>query len=155
MSKRDYYEILGVSRDASESEIKKAYRKVAKENHPDVKPDDKEAEELFKEAAEAYEVLSDKNKKAQYDQYGHAGPRPSGGGFSDMSMEDILRKFGYGGDARRVRKGQDLRLNIKLTLEEMHNGLTKKLKYKKLSACSDCGGEMITCNICKGAGTLT
>lgn len=155
MSKRDYYEILGVNKDASESDIKKAYRKIAKEHHPDVKPDNKESEQIFKEAAEAYEILSDSQKRANYDQFGHGNQRPNhGGGFGDMSMEDILRSFGYNGGGQRIKRGQDLRLNIKLTLEEIYNGTTKKIKYKKLSKCGECHGDIITCNICGGSGMI-
>src|SRR5690606_7075050 len=150
MAKRDYYEILGVSKSASAEEIKKAYRKMALKYHPDKNPGDKEAEEKFKEAAEAYEVLSDGNKKARYDQYGHAGVGGAagggfGGGFSGggMNMEDIFSQFGdifgghFGGGfgqqqrGPRRMKGSDLRIRVKLNLEEMMNGTTKKVKVKR------------------------
>jgi molecular chaperone DnaJ len=152
MAKRDYYEILGVSKTASDKEIKKAYRKIAKENHPDVKPDDKEAEELFKEAAEAYEILSDEQKKANYDRFGHQGQRMGGHGFSEESMEDILRNFAR--QNRPTRKGQDLRINIKLSLEDILNGTKKKIKYKKLENCSSCGGLGSPCGTCHGMGSV-
>ena len=146
MAKRDFYEVLGVSRSASKDEIKKAYRKMAIQYHPDKNPGNKEAEEMFKEAAEAYEVLSDDNKRSRYDQYGHAGVGgAAGGGFSGggMSMEDIFSQFGdifgghfggfggfggFGSSGRsrtRVNKGSDLRVKVKLTLEEIANGVEK------------------------------
>jgi molecular chaperone DnaJ len=151
MSKRDYYEVLGVNKDASDTDIKKAYRRIAKEHHPDVNPDNEESAELFKEAAEAYEVLSDSDKRAKYNQFGHNQQNIP----DSTTMEEILRGFGYGAPSQRVRKGQDLRINLKLTLEEIHTGVTKKVKYKKLSKCHDCNGDMITCNICKGKGMIT
>ncbi|MDF2833544.1 MAG: dnaJ [Chryseobacterium indoltheticum] len=149
MSKRDYYEVLEVSKSASTDEIKKAYRKMAIKYHPDKNPGDKEAEEKFKEAAEAYEVLSDDNKKARYDQYGHAGVGGAGGfgggGFGGgMNMEDIFSQFGDifggggfggfggGGGGRQQVKGSNLRIRIKLNLEEMVNGTQKTLKVKKM-----------------------
>ena len=151
--KRDYYEILGVSKSASEDEIKKAYRKMAVKYHPDKNPDNKEAEEKFKEAAEAYEVLSNSQKKAQYDRFGHAGMGgAAGGGFGGggMNMEDIFSQFGdifgggdespfgsffnqgRGGGGRRQRRGTDLRIKLKLNLEEIANGVEKKIKVKPL-----------------------
>lgn len=158
-NKRDYYEVLGVSKDASDSEIKKAYRKMAIKYHPDKNPDDSGAEELFKEAAEAYSVLSDEEKRQQYDQYGHDGPRMSGG----MSMEDIMRHFreahGYSfTNEPEVPVGDGLRLHLKLTLEEVFEGTTKKLKYKRLKTCEPCGGlggfdEQI-CPKCNGNGII-
>lgn len=155
MSKRDYYEVLGVDKNASESDIKQAYRKIAKEHHPDKNPDNKESEEIFKEAAEAYEVLSNNQKRSDYDQFGHGGPRNNQNGYGGMSPEDILNSFtGGGGYRQRIKRGQHIRLNIKLTLEEIYTGLNKKLKYKKLSTCGDCHGEIITCNICKGSGMI-
>src|SRR6185369_385908 len=134
-TKRDYYEILGVSKSASAEEIKKAYRKTAIQFHPDKNPGNKEAEEKFKEAAEAYEVLSDETKRAQYDRFGHS--RPGGGGFQghDMNMEDIFSQFGdiFGGGGRsRQRKGSNLRIKLKLTLEEISHGVEKKIKVNRL-----------------------
>ncbi|MCD8172039.1 MAG: molecular chaperone DnaJ [Alistipes sp.] len=182
MAKRDYYEILGVSRDASADEIKKAYRKAAIQYHPDKNPGDKEAEEKFKEAAEAYDVLSNADKKARYDQFGHegmAGAAGFGGGYSGggFSMEDIFRNFGDifgghfgggfsgfggGGGAPRVNRGSDLRIKVKLTLKEIANGVTKKLKINKMVACSTCGGSgartpdsYATCTNCNGTGYVT
>ena len=156
MSKRDYYEVLGVSKSASADEIKKAYRKLAIKYHPDKNPGDKEAEEKFKEAAEAYEVLSDPDKKARYDQFGHAGMGGNGGfgggGFGGgMSMEDIFEQFGdifgggafggfggFGGGGSRTQqvRGSNLRVRIKVNLEEMLNGTTKTIKIKKMKAAS-------------------
>lgn len=187
MAKRDYYEVLGVGKDASAEEIKKAYRKKAIQNHPDKNPDDKEAEERFKEAAEAYEVLSNPQKKQRYDQYGHAGMGGaaggggfSGGGFSDI--EDIFSAFGdiFGGHfggfggfsgggaggrsrgGRRVSRGSDLRVKVKLNLKEIVNGVEKKIKVKKYVACSHCSGtgakngsSYSTCGTCGGAGQVT
>lgn len=167
MAKRDYYEVLGVSKGAESTEIKKAYRKLAIKFHPDKNPDNKEAEEKFKEAAEAYEILSDADKKARYDRYGHAGVNPNAGGFSGsggMTMEDIFTQFGdifgdmgspfesfFGGNAAggrggrtrpRGEKGSNLRVKIGLTLEEIAKGVTKKIKVKK----------QITCEVCSGSG---
>lgn len=180
MAKRDYYEILGVSKNATEEELKKAYRQQALKFHPDRNPGDKEAEEKFKEAAEAYEVLRDKDKRARYDQYGHAGVGGAGG-FSGggMSMDDIFSNFGdifsnfgfggfgnFGGGGRsggkRVSKGTNLRVKVKLTLQEIANGVEKKIKVKKLVPCSTCNGtgaaggsEYSTCNTCGGRGVVT
>lgn len=179
MAKRDYYEILGVSRDADNGTIKKAYRKLALKYHPDRNPEDKEAEEKFKEAAEAYEVLSDQEKRARYDRYGHAGVGTAGGGgFSGgMTMEDIFQQFGdifgdsgnpfesfFGGGARartrsRGQRGSNLRIKVKLTLKEIAEGATKKIKVKKQVTCDQCGGSgakdssaVDTCPTCRGAG---
>lgn len=179
--KRDYYEILGVSKSASEEEIKKAYRKVAIKYHPDKNPDNKEAEEKFKEAAEAYEVLSNAQKKAQYDRFGHAGMGgAAGGGFGGggMNMEDIFSNFGDifgdespfgsffsggrgGGGGRRQRKGSDLRIKLKLNLEEIANGIEKKIKVKRHVACKSCQGngskngtDLKTCGTCQGSGQV-
>lgn len=164
--KRDYYEVLGVSRDASPDEIKKAYRKAAIQFHPDKNPGDKNAEEKFKEAAEAYDVLSNPDKKARYDQFGHAGMGGAAGGaggygdfggeYGGFSMEDIFSRFGdifgggrFGGfssgtsggyNGKSVNRGSDLRVKVKLTLAEIVKGTTKKLKIKKDITCDQCGG---------------
>ena len=181
--KRDYYEILGVPKSADKTEIKKAYRKVALKYHPDRNPDNKEAEEMFKEAAEAYEVLSDEQKKARYDRFGHAGvggPGGGPGGFGGgMSMDDIFENFGdifgdffggggggFGGFGQQQRtrqrpmgkRGSNLRVRVKLTLEDMANGAKKKIKVKKYVTCTNTtncngkGGDVSTCTTCSGAG---
>ncbi len=183
MSKRDYYEILEVGRDASPEDLKKAYRKQAIRYHPDKNPGNKEAEEKFKEAAEAYEVLSDPGKRQRYDQFGHAGMNGSGGygGFSGggMSMEDIFSHFGDifgggdpfssffgGGGGRRrgktVNRGSNLRVKVKLTLEEIAQGVEKKIKVNKYVACNTCqgtgakgGSAYSTCSTCHGSGHVT
>lgn len=181
MTKRDFYEILGVSKTATADEIKKAYRKKAIEFHPDKNPGDKQAEEKFKEAAEAYEVLSDPQKRQRYDQFGHAGVggAAGGGGFGGgMSMDDIFSHFGdifgghfgggfggFGGGQRggqRVRRGSDLRVKVKLNLSEIATGVEKKIKVKKLVNCSHCNGsgaahgsQPATCTTCNGAGRVT
>src|SRR3984957_11471484 len=162
MSKRDYYEILGVTKGAAADEIKKAYRKVAMQFHPDRNPGDKAAEEKFKEAAEAYEVLSDADKRAQYDRYGHAGMQGNGrgsGNGGNMNMDDIFSQFGdifgddvfgsffgggrRGGGGSRARgvRGSNLRVKIKLTYEEIAKGVTKNIKVKKYVGCHTCGGS--------------
>ena len=165
MSKRDYYEILGVSKSASADEIKKAYRKLAIKYHPDKNPGDKSAEEKFKEAAEAYEVLSDADKKARYDQFGHAGVGGAagggyGGGFGGggMNMEDIFSQFGdifgghfggggFGGGGRSHQiKGSNLRVRIRLNLDEMVNGTTKTIKVKRMKVAE--GATSKTCTTC-------
>lgn len=167
MNKRDYYEVLGVSKGASESEIKKAYRKMAIKYHPDKNPDDKEAEEKFKEAAEAYEVLSNAEKKQRYDQFGHAGVGgAAGGGFGGgMNMDDIFSQFGdifgggfggFGGGGRggrRVRKGSNLRVRVKLSLKDITNGVEKKIKVNKLVNAE--GVTFKTCTACNGTGQVT
>lgn len=166
MTKRDYYEILGLQRGASESEIKKAYRKLALKYHPDKNQHDKEAEEKFKEAAEAYEILSDDNKRSRYDQFGHAGMKGGQGfGGGGMDMDDIFSQFGdiFGGGfggfrggqrgrgARRT-KGSNLRIKVKLTLEDIANGVTKKVKVYKLVPAE--GVEFGECSTCGGSGQV-
>ena len=171
MSKRDPYEVLGVGRNASADEIKKAYRKLAIKYHPDKNPGDKAAEDKFKEAASAYEILSDPEKKARYDQFGHAGPGMGGGGFQGggMNMEDIFSQFGdifgeaFGGGAfgggfggqrgrGRVIKGSNLRVRLRLTLEEIANGAEKKIKVTKLVRGK--GSEYGSCGTCGGTGQV-
>lgn len=170
MAKRDYYEVLGLSKSASTGEIKKGYRKMAVKYHPDKNPDDKEAEEKFKEAAEAYEVLSDDNKKARYDQYGHAAFEggQGGGGFGGfggggMDMDDIFSQFGdifgggFGGGRRQSRgpvraKGSNLRIRVKLTLEEIANGVDKKVKVRRKIQAK--GVKYTTCGTCNGQGQV-
>ena len=180
MEKRDYYEVLGVAKNATDDEIKKAYRKLAIKYHPDKNPDDKEAEEKFKEAAEAYDVLSNADKRARYDQFGHAGAQGAGGfggfgGFGGgMSMEDIFSQFGdifgghfggfggaAGGRTRRQRRGSDLRIKVSLTLEEIAKGVSKTLKIPTLVTCEHCNGTgakngtaINTCSTCNGSGTV-
>jgi len=178
MSKRDYYEVLGVSKSATPEEIKKAYRQKAIQFHPDKNPGDKASEEKFKEAAEAYEILSNAEKKQRYDQYGHAG-MGNQGGFSGqhMTMEDIFSSFGdifggggfggfsgFGGSSRgqRVNRGSNLRIKVTLNLSEVANGCEKKLKVKKYVSCDSCHGSgakgssgHTTCSTCKGSGQVT
>jgi|TARA_B110000459_G_scaffold201029_1_gene250784 molecular chaperone DnaJ len=174
MAKRDYYDVLGLSKSASGSEVKKAYRKLALKHHPDKNPDDPSAEGKFKEAAEAYEVLSDETKKGQYDRFGHAGMKGAagGGGGHNMNMEDIFSQFGdifggggggfggggFGGGGgrggrRRQMKGADLRIKVKLTLEEIATGTKKKIKVAKLVQAS--GIEHSDCGQCRGTGQVT
>jgi molecular chaperone DnaJ len=184
MSKRDYYEVLEVSKNASAEEIKKAYRKKALKYHPDKNPGNKEAEDKFKEAAEAYEVLGNSEKRQRYDQFGHAGVggAASGGfGGSGMTMEDIFSHFGdifgggfgnfggfggFGGSSRsggqRVNKGSNLRVKVKLTLKEIANGVEKKIKVKKYVSCNHCNGTgaengtaYSNCPTCGGTGQVT
>ena len=178
MAKRDYYEVLGVDKQASEDEIKKAYRKIAIKYHPDRNPGNKEAEEKFKEAAEAYEVLHDPQKRQQYDQFGFNGPQGGFGGFgggAGMDMNDIFSMFGdifgghggfgggfggFGGSAQPQQyQGRDLRVQAKLTLEEAYAGCTKKFKIRKDVPCSSChgtgcesGSQPETCPTCHGTG---
>ncbi len=195
-NKRDYYEVLGVAKSAGADEIKKAYRQAALKFHPDKNPGDKAAEEKFKEAAEAYDVLSNPDKRARYDQFGHAGMSGAGGfggaggaggygGAGGFTMEDIFRNFGdifgghfgggfsggggfgdfmggYGGGGRRVNRGSDLRVKVRLTLKEIAHGTTKKLKINKLVPCDKCGGtgakdkdSYKTCPTCGGSGVET
>ena len=161
---RDYYEILGISRGADDAEIKKAYRKMAHKYHPDKNPGYAKAEDQFKEAAEAYEVLSDANKRSRYDQYGHAGMNGGGGFGGGMNMDDIFSQFGdvfggggsfggsRGGGSRNI-KGSNLRVKIKLTLEEIAEGVKKKIKVTKLVNAE--GVTFKTCSTCNGAGRVT
>src|SRR5687768_3723071 len=167
-TKRDYYEILGVGKNASPEEVKKAYRKVAIQFHPDKNPGNKEAEEKFKEAAEAYEVLSNPEKKAQYDRYGHARPGAGGFGGHHMNMEDIFSQFGdifgggspfdsfFGGGStrggRRQRKGSNLRIKLKLSLDEIANGVEKKIKVQRMVHAE--GVSFKTCSHCQGTGQV-
>jgi len=180
MAKRDFYEILGVTKNASDEEIKKAYRKLAIKFHPDKNPDDKAAEEKFKEAAEAYEILSNPEKRQRYDQYGHAGVGGASGGGQyggGMNMDDIFSQFGdifggafgggggFGGGGsrggRRVSRGSNIRIKVKLNLNEIATGVEKKLKVSKHVACGTCKGSGAkhgnydTCAICKGTGVIT
>ena len=182
MAKRDYYEVLGVDKSASADEIKKAYRKMAIKYHPDKNPGDKEAEEKFKEAAEAYSVLSDADKKAKYDQFGHAGVDGAGpdfsGGFGNLN--DILNDlfggafgggfggfsgfgggFGGGRPQQKVYRGRDIRVRVKLTLEEIAKGVEKEISIEKNVPCKECGGkgaksnaDIQTCPACKGTGQV-
>jgi len=181
MAKRDFYEVLGISKSASTDEIKKAYRKKAIQFHPDKNPGDKAAEENFKEAAEAYDVLSDPQKRQRYDQFGHAGlggGAQGGGGFGGgMSMDDIFSQFGdifgghfggfggFGGGSRggrRVNRGSDLRVKVKLTLKDIASGVEKKIKVKKHVCCNKCHGSGAedsnstkSCDTCRGSGYVT
>jgi len=179
MSKRDYYEILIVTKGSTAEEIKKSYRKVAMQYHPDRNPGDKAAEEKFKEAAEAYEILSDADKRAQYDRYGHAGVHSSARGGVAGNMEDIFSQFGdifgedvfgnfFGGNRGRGGggrsqgvKGSNLRIKLKLTYEEIAKGITKSVKVKKHVACTTCSGSgakdkgsIQTCGSCGGSGQI-
>ena len=176
--KRDYYEVLGVDKNATEDQIKKAYRTIAIKYHPDRNPGNKEAEEKFKEAAEAYDVLHDPQKRQQYDQFGFNGPGVGGfGGFNatSMNMDDIFSMFGdifggragfggFGGSARgpQVHRGSDLRLKVRLTLQEIAHGVTKKFKVRKDLTCSHCkgtgaeaGSSSEQCPTCHGSGVIT
>jgi molecular chaperone DnaJ len=182
MAKRDYYEVLGVQKNADSDSIKKAYRKVAMQYHPDRNQGDKAAEEKFKEAAEAYEVLSDADKKARYDRYGHAGMGDGGfrgGPSGGMNMDDIFSQFGdifgdgspfesffgggrsSGGGRGQGQRGTNLRIKVKLTLEEIAKGVNKKIKVKKQISCTTCNGSgakdknsVATCGTCKGSGMV-
>ena len=181
MAKRDYYEVLGVDKNASASDIKKAYRKLAIQYHPDKNPDNKEAEEKFKEAAEAYSVLSDPDKKARYDQFGFEGVSGAGGGSgfggAGMDINDIFSMFGdifggrggfgggfggFGGSSAGParHRGSDQSVKVKLTLQEIANGVTKKFKLKKYVPCTHCNGSgaengaVETCPDCKGTGRV-
>jgi len=180
MAKRDYYEILGVAKGSQADEIKKAYRKVAMQYHPDRNPGDKAAEEKFKEAAEAYEVLSDSDKRGQYDRFGHAGVRGASGNAGGPNMEDIFSQFGDvfgedifgsffgggqrgGGSQRRARgtRGSNLRIKLKLNYEEIAKGVTKNIKVKKYVGCNTCSGSgakdknsVQNCGTCGGSGQV-
>lgn len=181
MSKRDYYEVLGVAKTATSDEIKKAYRKVAMQHHPDRNPGDKAAEEKFKEAAEAYEVLSDNDKRGQYDRFGHAGMGNGGRGYGGgANMEDIFSQFGdifgddifgsfFGGGGGRGRsqqrsrgsRGSNLRVKLKLNYEEIAKGVNKQIKVKKYVGCQTCSGSgakdrnaVQTCGTCGGSGQV-
>ena len=174
MAKRDYYEILGLSRNATPEELKKAYRKTAIKYHPDKNPDNPEAEDLFKEAAEAYEVLSDPQKRERYDRFGHQGVGGGGFGGGSMNMDDIFSQFGDifgggsafesffgggGGQGTRQRRGSNLRIKLKLTLDEVSHGVEKKIKVKRYVSCDVCGGNgakngtaLQPCSTCNGSG---
>lgn len=178
MSKKDYYEVLGVEKSASKEDLKKAYRKLAMQFHPDRNPNDKEAEDKFKEAAEAYEILSNDDKRANYDRYGHAGLRGGGQGFTDINdifshFSDIFgggsifdEFFGGGQRTRQGRRtggipGSDLRVTLQLTMEEIAEGTTKKIKIKKQVKCDLCNGtgaeagtSKTTCPVCHGSGEV-
>lgn len=164
MSKRDYYEVLGVPKGSEKKQIKQSYRKLAIKYHPDRNEGDKDAEDKFKEAAEAYEVLSNDEKRKRYDQFGHQGTGSNRGGFGgNMNMEDIFDQFGdvfggFGGSGfrsseKRVIKGSDLRVRIKLNLKEISEGTLKKIKIKKLFPVE--GIDYQTCNTCNGSGAVT
>lgn len=173
MAKKDFYETLGVSRNASETELKKAYRQMAMKYHPDRNPGDKSAEEKFKDAKEAYEVLSDPQKRAAYDQFGHAGVNPSmggGGGYGgrpeNFNFDDIFRAFTdhFGGDAggrAQPHQGDNLRYNLQLTLEESIHGVSKQIQVPTIVSCKECkgtgakkGSSPVTCATCNGAGQV-
>lgn len=173
MTKRDYYEILGVPRNSSAEEIKKAYRKLAMQYHPDKNPGDKKAEEKFKEIAEAYAVLSDEQKRANYDRFGHEGLRGMGDpGFTDINdifshFSDIFQGFGFGdifgerAHSHRPRRGADIEVKLRLTLQEIAEGVTKKIKLKKKKICDICSGsgaaadaKRETCSVCHGSGQV-
>ncbi|HTH40139.1 MAG TPA: molecular chaperone DnaJ [Rhodocyclaceae bacterium] len=176
MAKRDFYEVLGVNRDANDDEIKKAYRKLAMKYHPDRNPDNPKAEEQFKEAKEAYEILSDGQKRAAYDQYGHAGVDPQagmggGGGFGGAGFADAFSdifgdifgggRSGGGGGRSNVYRGADLRYNLEITLEEAARGAETRIRIPTMEECDDCGGsgakkgtEPKTCPTCNGHGQV-
>jgi molecular chaperone DnaJ len=178
MAKRDYYEILEIGRNATPAEIKSAYRKMALKFHPDKNPGDPSAEEKFKEAAQAYEVLGNEQKKARYDQYGHAGVEGAAGGFGGegMTVEDIFSHFGdiFGGGfggfggfsgqqrGRRVSKGSNLRVKVKLSLKDIARGVEKKIRVNKYVPCKPCDGtgakngtSYSNCSTCHGTGQVT
>ena len=177
MSKRDYYEILGVSRDASQEDIKKSYRKLAVQYHPDRNPNDKAAEDKFKEAAEAYEVLSSDEKRQRYNQFGHAGVNAGGGFGGFQNVDDIFENFGSifedlfgmgggrqrgGGGGNRARKGADLRYDIRISFKDSFLGSEKKIQIPRKSSCTSCqgtgaaaGSKPVTCGSCRGQGQVT
>lgn len=186
MAKRDFYEVLGVGKTANADDIKKAYRQKAIQYHPDKNPGDKSAEEKFKEAAEAYDVLSDEQKRARYDNYGHAGldgmgggRRGGGGGFDGMDFDDILRRAGFdtedifsqffgggrrggGGGRGQGERGSNLRIKVKMTLEEISTGVEKKIKVRKQVPCNTCNGSgardsgsVSSCGTCRGSGMVS
>lgn len=166
--KRDYYEVLGVGRDADEKTIKTAYRKLAHQYHPDKNPGDKAAEDKFKEASEAYEMLSDNNKRAHYDRFGHQSGADMNdfGGFGGVNLQDVLGEvfgdfFGGGGRRRGPQRGSDLRYNLELTFEEAAFGVTKELNIPRMESCNSCSGTgakggtaLRTCNTCRGTGEI-
>ena len=172
MPKRDFYEVLGVNRDATTEEIKKAYRRLARRYHPDFNPNDKQAEQKFKEVKEAYDVLSDPQKRESYNRFGHEGPMGAGFGggqdgfgfdFSGLGMEDIFENFFGGGFARRrspgPEQGRDLRYNLNITLEEAFRGGAREITVSRTETCSECEGsgsrpgtEPETCPTCRVAG---
>ena len=178
MSKRDYYEILGVAKNAEEAEIKKAYRQMALKYHPDKNPGNKDAEEMFKEAAEAYEILSNTEKRQRYDQFGHKGVNGAAGGAGGMNMEDIFSHFGdiFGGGSpfesffggggqtrggKKVNRGSNLRIKVSLSLEEIAHGVEKKIKVNKFVSCNSCkgsgaqdGASFQKCGTCAGNGQV-
>lgn len=178
MSKRDYYEILGVAKNAEEAEIKKAYRQMALKYHPDKNPGNKDAEEMFKEAAEAYEILSNSEKRQRYDQFGHKGVNGAAGGAGGMNMEDIFSHFGdiFGGGSpfesffggggqtrggKKVNRGSNLRIKVSLSLEEIAHGVEKKIKVNKFVSCNSCkgsgaqdGASFQKCGTCAGNGQV-
>ncbi len=178
MSKRDYYEILGVAKNAGEAEIKKAYRQMALKYHPDKNPGNKDAEEMFKEAAEAYEILSNTEKRQRYDQFGHKGVNGAAGGAGGMNMEDIFSHFGdiFGGGSpfesffggggqtrggKKVNRGSNLRIKVSLSLEEIAHGVEKKIKVNKFVSCNSCkgsgaqdGASFQKCGTCAGNGQV-
>jgi molecular chaperone DnaJ len=173
-TKRDYYEVLQIKRDASQEEIKKAYRKLAVQFHPDKNPGDRQAEESFKEVAEAYEILSDANKRARYDRFGHRAFQNGGGaGFGGIDLEEALRTFmgNFGGGGGGIfetlfgmnsqpgtNRGEDLRYDLQITFEEAFKGTDKKLGFNRLQTCQECSGSgaepgsgLQVCDMCQGA----
>lgn len=165
--KADYYELLGVDRQTSDADIKRAYRKLAREHHPDVNPDNPQAEELFKQISEAYAVLSDPERRAHYDRYGHSAPQDFGGASSPFDIFDIFAgafggdPFGFGGRGGRVNAGRSLRYDVQITLEDVLNGVEKQVSYSRLAVCETCdgsgaapGSQVRTCSTCGGVGQV-